>query len=628
MHRFRLALASLAFAAPLAVTWAIPQDASACGGTFCDGGPQAMPVDQTGENILFVMGENYTEAHIQIQYDPTTEANGFAWVVPLTQIPEFSVGSEILFQNMLAGTVPSYGFQTNSDDCSAPNDNPAPPSAGGDGGADASFDAGGGMGPEVVLRDTVGAFEIVVLSGGTAEEVMTWLGDNGYQQDPKAEPILGEYLAEGFMFAAFKLSTAADVSEIHPVVLRFENSDEACIPLRLTRIAASDDMDIRAFFLSDNRVVPRNYRHVLVNPLKLDWPNQASNYKEVITMAVDAGGADGHAFVTEFAGDSTAVGEFGIFQQQWNAPAFTGLDAEQAIGELQNQGFVSCFGAGYCEFGHPLIRGLMDEYLPAPDGVDPIAFYDCPACYIDQFDAAAWNPMAFANDLQERIIDPGQHAIDLLDSFPYMTRMYTTISGGEMTLDPLFHQNASLPDVTNSRLATRRILCNGDAVWTLPDGREVYLPAGDPWPEFPGQMPWEEEIAEVADAGAPMFLAQRTDEINALLLEYNTSHGWPGIGSADDGGDGGSGDDGSTGGDSAGIGDGAGDNPRSSEGCGCRAGDTRWPTWSALLGLVVLGRVRRRPGRRLTTAAPRRHTSRREMARRAAAALSRRIGNR
>ena len=77
------------------------------GGTFCDG--QAMPVEQTGENILFVYEEGRTEAHIQIKYDPDTDAGQFAWVIPVTTIPEFAVGSEPLFQNLLAGSVPSYG---------------------------------------------------------------------------------------------------------------------------------------------------------------------------------------------------------------------------------------------------------------------------------------------------------------------------------------------------------------------------------------------------------------------------------------------------------------------------------------------------------------------------------------
>lgn len=45
-------LTTLAAAAAVGVA-ASPRDAHACGGTFCDAGPTSMPVDQTGENIVF-----------------------------------------------------------------------------------------------------------------------------------------------------------------------------------------------------------------------------------------------------------------------------------------------------------------------------------------------------------------------------------------------------------------------------------------------------------------------------------------------------------------------------------------------------------------------------------------------
>ena len=83
-------------------------DASACGGTFCDSGPTAMPVDQTGENILFVDAGDKIEAHVQIQY--TGGAERFAWVIPMPSVPDVKVGSEPLFRNLLAGTVPTYGL--------------------------------------------------------------------------------------------------------------------------------------------------------------------------------------------------------------------------------------------------------------------------------------------------------------------------------------------------------------------------------------------------------------------------------------------------------------------------------------------------------------------------------------
>jgi hypothetical protein len=81
-----LRLASIA-ALALAIPMLTPAEAEACGGTFCDNGPQTMPVDQTGENILFKIGEDYVEAHIQIQIDPNTEASQFAWVIPVTAVP-------------------------------------------------------------------------------------------------------------------------------------------------------------------------------------------------------------------------------------------------------------------------------------------------------------------------------------------------------------------------------------------------------------------------------------------------------------------------------------------------------------------------------------------------------------
>src|SRR5688572_12240390 len=96
---------------------AAPRPAEACGGTFCDSGPATMPVEQTGETILFVLDGAEVEVHIQIAYDPNTEASQFAWVVPVTALPEFSVGSQQLFANLLVGTVPSYGLGNYFEPC-------------------------------------------------------------------------------------------------------------------------------------------------------------------------------------------------------------------------------------------------------------------------------------------------------------------------------------------------------------------------------------------------------------------------------------------------------------------------------------------------------------------------------
>ena len=138
---------------------AVPRAAEACGGTFCDSGPMSMAVEQTGETILFVLDGEYVEVHIQIAYDPDTDATQFAWVVPVTALPEFSVGSQTLFTNVLASTVPAYGFNYMFDSCGDPG-NGSFTGSGGDGGGDpggtgAGETTGGeDTGPEVISGST------------------------------------------------------------------------------------------------------------------------------------------------------------------------------------------------------------------------------------------------------------------------------------------------------------------------------------------------------------------------------------------------------------------------------------------------------------------------------------------
>ncbi len=505
-----------------AICAAVPRPAEACGGTFCDGNQQSMPVDQTGENILFVIDATTVEAHIQIQYDPESEADEFAWLIPLMSVPEFSVGSDPLFQALLQGTVPTYGINNNF--C---NFDPTT----GTGGAFLSEPDAGASEPDIVHQEIVGAFEVTVLTDDSAADLMTWLGDNGYTQDENAEPILQEYLDEGHLFAAFKLTNDAETSDIHPVVLRFDNN-EPCIPLRLTRIAAVDDMDVRAFFLGNQRTVPTNFRHVLVNPLKIDWLNLGANYKEVVTLAVDAFMAEGRAFVTEYAGTSAVVNGSAVYQPQWDASVFSGMAAIDVVNTLQQQELMFCNG-GECFYFHPLVEGLLAEHLPVPDGLLPGDFYNCLECYQDLIDAQAWGDgSGFSLALDERVVAPGIHAANLLETWPYLTRMYTTISGHEMTVDPIFHQNPSLQDVANIRIATRDYLCNsplddGNSVVTLPDGREVYIPEGSAWPDFPDEMPWELEVQTVALEGAPQVLVDNAPIIDGMLAAWNASHNWP-----------------------------------------------------------------------------------------------------
>jgi MYXO-CTERM domain-containing protein len=495
-----------------------PHAAAACGGTFCDSGPRAMPVDQTGENILFVLSADKVEAHIQIQYKG--EASRFAWVVPVPALPEFEIGSQQLFANLLAGTVPTYGFTTSRDTCGIqPRGGPTSLS----GGFDSSENSH--TGPTVVLKQTVGALDVTVLQGGTAEEVAGWLNTNGYRMPDNAPALMQGYVAQRFMFIAVKLTGGAGVDEIHPLVVRYMGT-EPCVPLKLTSVAAVDNMGIRTFFLGDERVVPKSYKHITLNPVRIDWLNFAPNYNDVVSHAADSPVANGKAFVTEYAGPSTVVARFGLVDSRWNAAPFVTADPGTVPMLLAQQGLMSCAAAA-CTYTNPLVLPLLRQYLPAPPGVPEGAFYGCTGCYAAQIDHAAWNGMSFAKDFDQRIVLPARHADDLLVANGYLTRMFTTISPAEMTEDPTFMKMPGLPVVAAAQMAARRIFCSNGSVMTLPDGREVALPqAATTWPNFADDMPWAERIEDFG-GGTSVKLVDNGETINGGLGAWNESQGYP-----------------------------------------------------------------------------------------------------
>jgi hypothetical protein len=512
--------------------WGAPNHADACGGTFCDNvpGPTIMPVDQTGENILFWIdrsgGELHTEAHIQIQYEGDPER--FAWLVPVTQAPEVLVGSQALFDNLLDATQPTFTINTRFDgNCGGTFSSGAIGCGFGDdafvGGA-SSFgsETGGwgdeGGGPQILDRGFAGAFEYVILTADSVDVIVDWLDDSGYQQDPDAPPILEEYLQEGFVFVAFKLRGNAGLDEIHPLALRYPGV-EPCIPLRLTRIAATEDMAVRAFFLGHERAVPQNWAHVVLDLAALDWlGNVAVNYLGRIALAIDEAG--GRAFVTEYAGTDAIVSTFGIDDASWNSAVFTEIEPVDVITTLVAQNLMLCTD-GACGYAHPQVLPLLQRYLPTPPDVDQDDFYACLECYAGLIDPVAWSAQpGFAVEFEQRISEPARHAIDMLAEADYLTRMFTMISPHEMIEDPLFHESSSLGTVDNNFVATQVLPCDdAPAYIEIPNGREVVLVNNSAYPVL--DLPSAERIERVPMVGPPQVEVDNTAAIDDVIDAYN-----------------------------------------------------------------------------------------------------------
>jgi hypothetical protein len=402
----------------------VPERAHACGGTFCDGiPPSPMPVDQTGEDILFIRDGNEIEAHVRIEY--IGDAERFAWMVPLPSVPEVDVGSDPLFSALAAATLPVW---TTTLDYEDPADNP-------DGCMGSCLDIGGPPPPppDLLLDEEVGSFEVVVLDADDVASVLTFFSQNNYAYNAAAAPIIQQYLDEGLLIAGVKLSAEAEASEIHPLVFRFVG-DEPCVPIRLTRVAARDDMGIRAYFLGERRWAPSNYAHVVLNPLQYDWQTQAwSSYLQLLAMAVDEAG--GRGFVTEFAGPSSDVPEVDVWQPSWTAEPLESMDAHMAIEAVRDMGFI------VEDKINAHVLAALREYLPVPQdwGAAEISFWIDHAEHPQLIDQIAFDAAGFAAMLDERLFAPAMHAYDLLETWPYLTRMHTLLSPEEMTLDPTFH---------------------------------------------------------------------------------------------------------------------------------------------------------------------------------------------
>jgi MYXO-CTERM domain-containing protein len=562
---------------------AVPSTAEACGGTFCDNLPTPMPVDQRGEDILFVIDGSTIEVHVRIEY--VGEAERFAWLLPIQSIPEVAVGSDPLFTAMSNLAAPTWATERHYD---CQEDDPQWGEDSGGTGDDGSvkFDLGGDGGPNVVYEAVVGAFEVVVLQGGTAIEVLDFLDANNYAQDPQAEPIMQEYLDQGFLFAAVKLTAGAEVDEIHPLSFRFQGT-EPCVPIRLTRIAAKDDMGIRAYFLAQDRWAPSNYAHVVLNPLYYNWEQPSpERYLGQLTAAVDEAG--GQAFVTEYADQSADVPTFNTYRPSWDETAFIGVDPITAIDLIDQQGLAT----------HPLIRSLLAEFIPPPDGFEPANFWNNIGQFPDLIDLDAWDADAFATALVERIIDPGMHAVDLLDTWPQLTRLNTTISPGEMTVDPTFHANTDLPAVAASQVTTiNQVLCGGDQLFhVMVEGVDtpVCVPGDASYPSPWAEMPAALRVEQVPMMGPPQIVTDNAALIASIHEDHETQAECiaGGGGTDDTGGDAGSDGDGDTAGEtSSGP---AYELPYDTT-CGCSTERGSAPLGIAL-GLLVLGLIR--PSRR------------------------------
>ncbi|MDH5671273.1 MAG: DUF2330 domain-containing protein [Myxococcales bacterium] len=575
----------------------VASSARACGGFFCSA---ANPVNQAAEQIIFVDNPDGTvTAVIQIMYEGPSES--FAWVLPIPGSPTVGVSSEQALNRLKQATNPLYQLNTVFDgDCGF-----FPPTAFGAVTLDSASAAEGGS-VTVVDQGSVGPYDYKVISvdpnlADEAQVAVDWLVANGYDVTDLGPEVLRPYLADGLNLIAFRLSKGNDTGSIRPIMLTYE-STLPVIPIRPTAVAATEDMGVLTWVLGDSRAIPENYKGLELNEALIDWFNPGNNYDEVVSRAADEAGGQG--FVTEFAGTTDAF-----------ADTVWASSEAQTFQDFSSQSFADpAVMVQRAADNWAWLDGFEDALATAvtlPDSLSFDLFRGCIQCYADD-PGVEINASIFLRELYEQVIKPMSDTQDLLDSRPYMTRLYTTMSADEMTMDPAFDFNADLEDVSNLHTADRVVRCDDQGTdpnllpWSveLPQGDAVMGTEFGIWPIAIEDQPAARRILQYTQAGQGAVLQDRTNTIEKMVALQNDVTMGTGDPVAGD----------PVGSDPVGLGNdpvdplppaGGGDNPAAAEAgssdsglcsVGAPPGSSRGPTqalWAGVLGALLLRRRQR-----------------------------------
>lgn len=493
-----VAVCALLFAAPV-------EPVRACGGFFC----QLVPINQAGEQIIFRQDGDSVTAVVLIQY--AGDAEDFSWVVPVPGIPDLSTGSDLLFAPLELATRPQFVLETTGAACPGEIDFSF---LGGVGGRAPADSANEDSGVEILESLAVGPFEVQIVASEDPDALATWLEENEYDLSDRGRELIAPYVEDGMNFVALRLLQDQDVGDIQPLIMRY-TSAQPMIPIRLTAVAAQADMGVIVWLLGGSRAVPLNYLHVTPNYTMLNWYNGTqsayANYQGLITAAMNEAGGQG--FATDYAGrDLDVVAALPV------VATFTD-ELVRLAGFDQDAEMIAAVASGFVFAQDKVLAGLQ-RALPLPEGQGTF-IYQVPELLTAAFtsEALATARADILVELDETVIDPLVESLAVFDGDPYMTRLYTTLSPEEMTLDPTFSFNPDLGDQSAERRATLALSCNGiDSRWSLElgpgtgrDGEVVINGFGSPpgftLPVIAQDSVWRTETVGVA--GPPTVVTQK-----------------------------------------------------------------------------------------------------------------------
>ena len=487
---FRLLALSGLLVAPL-----LAAPAYACGGCFSPPTPEVtQTVVQNAERVLFLHDPATQISNVWVEVRYSGQAKDFGWVLPVPKLPKVSVGSVAVFDALDQAMAMRYDVQQQpAENCRSAFDGCVEPyygyqygpgaedAAASDASADGASNGGGGPKVQILSQGSTGPYDYVVVQSTDAKALYDWLTGHGYALPDKAKPIIQSHIDQGNVFVAVHLQNGQGVEAIRPIALQMLDSDP-CVPLRLTSIAAADELSVVVTIAGAGRAVPKNHLAVEPNPLRMTLGQMTSgagsvprpiNFDQVVAGAIDEAG--GRAFVTESAMDGATVSQF-----LSNNP-FKGLEsAFAAVTNLDDFAQILAnlpLNAELADTLGPLLK--FDAVLPGVPTLQALAdLKSCalywympasPACALpgvvtplthEALAAIAVDGAALAKAVDDDLVKPIGDVMVQLAASQTITRLAMRSSPNEMDRDPIFAFNPDLPGVSPSRPVQTHAVCS------------------------------------------------------------------------------------------------------------------------------------------------------------------------
>jgi hypothetical protein len=214
-------------------------------------------------------------------------ASEFAWILPVKPGATVEVASDAWIDTLDAVTSPRIvsAFPACVEEFSSCSTSGSRAASAGCG--DAGFE---GVAPppdvappvDIVSRESVGPYEIVILRTDSDESLRDWLDEHEFAIPADLDPIIDDYIDEGFDFAAMRLVPAAGVTQMRPVRV-VQPGAVPVLPLRMVVGGAGAFTPISLMVVTEGRYHPANFPFAEVSPLSvlLDPATGLSNYAQV-----------------------------------------------------------------------------------------------------------------------------------------------------------------------------------------------------------------------------------------------------------------------------------------------------------------------------------------------------------